>query len=174
MQQVWIMGEKEDAEAIAVQAADLQRAFAFADRPSPGSVPVRLVDSPYGMLYTVDPEAGVMVNTARAEGVFRYTGLPRRMYLLAVSLLGILQYRAMQQNPEFREEDFIHRDNRWCLYSHPVPIEDAPLYFERPRVCHACWQFYLQVCPMAEVQAVRLVLENSARAAATLATPNAS
>ncbi|MBI3119003.1 MAG: hypothetical protein HYZ00_09980 [Candidatus Hydrogenedentes bacterium] len=101
--------------------------------------------------------------------------LPRELYLLTVSMLGLIRYRGLQLNPLLQAEDFLHDHPSDCLCARRLFIEEYALVFEDPHVCRACWRFLRELCPATEVEAAERVVAQAALivrgTAITRATP---
>lgn len=159
---IWILGNLEDALGVVRAAKTLQEEFVFSVSPQPGCIPLRLADRPGDGLFSATPGHGILVSTAESQGICAYTGVPRDVYLLTASMLGILRYRCLSLNPLLREEDCLHESPSWCLCARRLFIEEFAIAFEAPRLCTACWGFYRSLCPPEEVAAARRVLTHAA------------
>ena len=58
------------------------------------------------------------------------------------SLLGLVQYAALERNELLEPEDLQHAELRPCLYSTLACKQEYALIFEAPAICHGCREFY--------------------------------
>ncbi len=103
---------------------------------------VFITDAQSGAPFRVHKDRGATVSTWAMGGLCHYAHVETKAYLLLCSLLGLLQWRALQLNPLLEEYDFIHRCDCPCLYQAIPHPEDFALLLENPRLCRSCVEFY--------------------------------
>ncbi len=163
MVDVAVCGQPNEVRALAAHGNALQKAFRFhAVSPEEAAV-LHLERGDRGRLWSVS-RGGVVLSTWQSREIAAYAGLPQAGYLLVGALLGLVQWRALSENPVLRGEDFIHEEPPRCLYVPRLLIEDYAVAFEQPWVCPSCWQFYSFLTPRAEVAALRSAVAFAAAA----------
>jgi hypothetical protein len=103
---------------------------------------VLISDAQSGAPFHVRKDRGAMVSTWAMGGQCQYAQVETGAYLLLCSLLGLVQWRALQLNPLLEEYDFIHRCDCPCLYRAIPHPEDFALLLEDPHLCRNCVAFY--------------------------------
>ena len=107
---------------------------------------------------------GVSISTSQCADISAYAGLPRRVYLMTLAMLGLVQWRALQLNPLMLPEDFFHGDSCNCLFQRRIFLEEYALVFEHPFTCAPCRNFYSALCPADEMRALERVVGYAAKA----------
>ena len=171
---VSLQGQLDDVHAVIDVAHKVQRAYRFATGEAVGAVPVRFSDREGGVAVSFRRARGVVVSTWQSEGISAYVRLARAQYLLTLSVLGVIQWRALALNALLTPEDFLHRRPCGCLFERKLLIEESALLFERPRVCQNCLQFYSFLCPGDEIRALRDVVESICTSVEGTTGPNAA
>jgi hypothetical protein len=111
-------------------------------RATTGPPPLTIVSRAIKGLFLVNPFSGVTVSTDQAEGIALFAGISPVQYLRACAALGLVQWRALEQNDMLVAEDFAHSEPSNCLFVPRARKCDYALAFEWPCICHGCFEFY--------------------------------
>lgn len=106
--------------------------------PPPLTVSSRAING----LCLVNPFSGVTVSTDQADGIAHFAGISVAQYLRVCAALGLVQWRALEQNDTLIAEDFLHAVPSDCLFVTRGRKCDYALAFERPYICFGCFEFY--------------------------------
>ena len=158
---VSLQGESGEVLSVIEVAQNVQRAYRFMTAAPVGAVLVRLNDQEGGRAFSFGRARGVAISTWQSEGISAYVGLPHAQYLLTLSVLGAIQWRALALNALLTPEDFLHRRSCGCLFERKLMIEESALLFEHPKVCRNCLQFYSFLCPAEEIQGLQDVVQST-------------
>ncbi|MFP4502321.1 MAG: hypothetical protein ACLFTT_15065 [Candidatus Hydrogenedentota bacterium] len=164
MMDVAVRGRPSEVRALAAHGNALQEAFHFHAVSREDAAVLHLEPGDRGRLWSVSRGGGVVLSTWQSREIAAYAGMTQAGYLLVGALLGLVQWRALWENPVLRGEDFIHEEPPRCLYVPRLLIEDYAVAFEHPWVCPSCWQFYSFLIPRAEVAALRRAVAFAAAA----------
>ena len=89
-------------------------------------------------LFIADSVRGITISSKDAEGISRYAGLSICEYHSLATLLGIVVWRALCENPLLRNEDLLHEYPEKCLFTIQPTICEYTLLLEQPYICEGC------------------------------------
>lgn len=121
--------------------------------------PLTIISCAIGGLFMVNPFSGVTISTDQAEGIAHFAGISVLQYLRVCAALGLVQWRALEQNDLLVAEDFIHSMPSDCLFVARARKPDYAFAFERPCICHGCFEFYHCLGADREIVFVTQVLQ---------------
>lgn len=107
-----------------------------------GPPPLMIVPRAIDGLSLVNPFSGVTISTDQADGIALFASITPVQYLRVCAALGLVQWRALEQNDMLVVEDFAHSVPSDCLFVPRARKCDYALAFEQPRICHGCFEFY--------------------------------
>jgi len=164
MTEVYVSGSPDDRVGVARLGNRVQSVYRFVESPSRGAVPVSLSATESTVLCRAGRRHGVSVSTWQAEGICLYAQIPREAYLLVCSMLGLLQWRALDLNPLLVWEDLlVHEEPPACLCAHRETVQEYALAFEHPYICRPCREFFRCLGLELEVLAFQDVLDFAVR-----------
>lgn len=122
--------------------------------------PLTITSCSIGGLFLVNPFSGVSVSTDQAEGIAHFAGVSVPQYLRVCAALGLVQWRALEQNDLLVADDFLHAAPSGCLFVPRVRKPDYALAFEQPCICHGCFEFYRCLGAEREIVVVTQLLQS--------------
>ena len=182
MFKVLVQGSSERVKALREAARYAQRWIDFGDdgfdeEEGQSIMCIRLMDVPLDKEpFLADRRFGVRITTRHAKEISRYADIPEELYLLLCSLLGLTQWRALQENPDLEPEDFLHRTDGNCLFARRGDGKLFPCLLERPHICGGCLSFYHALGADSELLALQETLRyaSSTRDQWALSVPHQS
>ena len=108
------------------------------NNPPPLIIVSRAIDG----LFIANPFSGVTISTDQAEGIALFASIPPVQYLRVCAALGLVQWRALEQNDILVAEDFAHSAPSDCLFVGRARKCEYALAFEQPCICYGCFEFY--------------------------------
>lgn len=151
---VCVAASPQDTGALVRLANTTQDRFSFGDRLRKEVIPVRIAAKPCNALFEVSLRSGITISAWQADGICRYLNITRAVYFLVSSLLGLTQWRTLQQNPLLIEEDLMHEVPQNCLFANQSHIQNYALLLERPYICADCIEFYRCMGAEPEIEAL--------------------
>lgn len=156
---VLVSGPEDDVRSVVLAGNEVQQRFLFHMRCAEPAVLMQLSRAPSSDLVTASRSLGVRVCLDQSEGIARYAGIARPLYLVTAGLLGLLYWRALEQNPLLIWEDFkVKEDAAGCLCARRDLICEYAIAFETPTICSGCLQFFRCLGAEAEVLILQSVL----------------
>lgn len=169
MVEVFAQGDAHDVSEILFWSRKTQSAFRFSERRRWGAVPIAILPHGCAYVFQAERQRGVTISAWQSAGICQYAGLHRGLYLLALAMLGLTQWRALSLNPGLRTVDLLHPASKQCLFAQSFFVEEYALALESPAICPACKTFYGQLCPPHELRALETVVECAAHPASACA-----
>jgi len=154
MIEVSVSGPAEEIAQLKALGNKSQARFRFTLQLNAGAVPLELRQKLRSGLLNVSRHRGVLVSLDQSEGISHYAGIPRDLYVLCCSVLGLVYWRVLALNPLLVWEDLLVREGPECLCAARTTLQEYALAFERPWVCPACLEFFR--CTGAEFETAAL------------------
>ncbi len=104
--------------------------------------PLTIVTRAISGLFLVNPFSGVTISADQAEGIAHFAGISVLQYLRVCAALGLVQWRALEQNDMLVREDLLHSVPNDCLFVPRARKPDYALALEQPSICIGCFEFY--------------------------------
>lgn len=108
----------------------------------------------------MNPFSGVTISTDQAEGIALFASITPVQYLRVCAALGLVQWRALEQNDILFAEDLTHSVPSDCLFVQRTRKCDYALAFEQPCICYGCFEFYHCLGAEREIVAVAQLLHS--------------
>ncbi len=131
----------------------------FEPHTEDSDVHIEIVSDRGSELFMLAPDKGVHVSDWQSQGICLYSGIEPEVYLLLYSMLGLIQWWALEPNPHLIPEDFFHPAGPNSLLARQEYKQDYALILESPSVCSGCLEFYRCLGAELEVHALQCVID---------------
>ncbi len=134
----------EAANAMQTGAMFVPRAAWDADRVAVKGPDVRIGPGTMRRPFSVSREWGVFVCSHRVEERAKQSGLPSVLVVLTAAATGLVQWEALQCQPELVAEDFLYPGPRGCVFGQGGSGPPVPPRVQLPWVSPNARAFYVQ------------------------------
>lgn len=157
MLDVYVTGTIPDPGLIIGRGHWLGEYFTLTTTKKPRAIRLDYTERPMARPYAVCPDR-VVVTSWQSEGIAKYAGIDPHDYLMFFALLGLIEFRALQVNPDLKPHDLADLRTQYCVFTHRELFEEYALVFDDPYLCSSCAQFYCCIGCEREIFVLKNVL----------------